>query len=143
MRGLEAECSVQLPRNFRLWANLTLQSGDKKGDPWDAENRLGNELPDFPDTMLNTGIAYQGKRLRSDLSLNYVGAREHYSGKEAVELDDYMLVNLSASYRIWEDETRRLEFLLAGENLLDTDFEEKEGYPMPGAIIMGGVRTVF
>ncbi|MCI5180064.1 MAG: TonB-dependent receptor [Candidatus Electrothrix sp. AW3_4] len=143
VRGLEAECSVQLPRNFRLWANLTLQSGDKKGDPWDAENRLSNELPDFPDTMFNAGIAYQGKRLRSDLSLNYVGARDHYSGKEAVELDDYMLVNLSASYRIWEDETRRLEFLLAGENLLDTDFEEKEGYPMPGAIIMGGVRTVF
>ncbi len=143
VQGLEAECSVQLPRNFRLWANLTLQSGDKEGDPWNPENRLGNELPDFPDTMLNTGIAYQGKRLRGDLSLNYVGAREHYSGKEAVELDDYMLVNLSASYRIWEDKTRRLEFLLAGENLLDTDFEEKEGYPMPGAIIMGGVRTVF
>ncbi|MCI5143379.1 MAG: TonB-dependent receptor [Candidatus Electrothrix sp. ATG1] len=143
VRGLEAECSVQLPRNFRLWANLTLQSGDKEGDPWDAENRLSNELPDFPDTMFNTGIAYQGKRLRSDLSLNYVGAREHYSGKEAVELDEYMLVNLSASYRVWEDKTRRLEFLLSGENLLDTDFEEKEGYPMPGAIIMGGVRTVF
>ncbi|MCI5196726.1 MAG: hypothetical protein D3919_10975 [Candidatus Electrothrix sp. AW5] len=31
-----------------------------------------------------------------------------------------VLVNLSASYRIWEDKTRRLEFLLAGENLLDT-----------------------
>lgn len=143
VKGAEAEVSVWFPRNFRLWANFTWQDGDKDGDPWDIGNRLSNELPDFPDTMFNIGMDYHGERIRANLSLNYVSSREHYDGQELIELDDYTLLNFSASYRLWQTKARRLEILLSGENLLDQDYEEKRGYPMPGATIMGGVRAVF
>lgn len=60
-------------------------------------------------------------------------------GTERVELDDYTLVNLAAEHRLSDTVT------LTGriENLLDTDYEELDGYATPGVTAFVGLRSVF
>lgn len=143
IQGLEAEISAALPKNFRAWANLTLQEGSKSGDPWDVQNRLGNEMPDFPETMFNVGLDYVGERLKAGVALNYVGSREHYDGTDVETMNDYTLLGVNASYRIWENSWSKWDVLLAINNILDEDYQESYGYPMPGVTAMGGLKITF
>jgi outer membrane receptor protein involved in Fe transport len=143
VQGLEAEISAALPKNLRAWANLTLQEGSKSGDPWDTENRLGNELPNFPEHMFNIGLDYMGERLKAGVALNYVSSREHYDGTDVVTMGDYTLLGVNASYRIWENSWSKWDVLLSANNILDTDYQESSGYPMPGVTFMGGLKATF
>ncbi len=55
------------------------------------------------------------------------------------ELDDYLLVSLSASYRL----NRNIELFGRVENLLDSDYEEVLGYSTAPISAVGGVRMTF
>ncbi len=143
IKGLEIGLSARLPFGLRAWANATLQDGDKSDDPWDTENRLEDQLPDFPETMINGGVDYQVDRFKARLWMNYVGEREHFDGDTRVALDAYTLLNVSASYRVLDTKLARLDLEITAENLLDEDYEEEEGYPMPGAMVIGGIRLEF
>ena len=143
IKGLEVGVAANLPYGLRVWANATWQDGDKSDDPWDAQDRLGNQLPDFPDTMANAGIDYRLDRFMARLWINYVDDREHFDGNEAVSLDAYTLVNFSAAYRLLDTDLTKLDIEITGENLTDEDYEEEEGYPMPGAMVIGGLRLLF
>ena len=55
------------------------------------------------------------------------------------ELDDYLLVSLSASYRL----NRNVELFGRVENLLDSDYEEVLGYSTAPISAFGGVRMTF
>jgi outer membrane receptor protein involved in Fe transport len=144
IKGVELGLRADLSHGFGAWANLTLQEADKDGDPWDAGNALTAELPDLPEEMFNFGIDYRYKdAVTARLSINHVASREHITDNEIVELDPYTLVNLSASYRFPRAWWGRWEVLFAVENMLDEDYEEEEGYPMPGATVIGGLRVSF
>jgi outer membrane receptor protein involved in Fe transport len=143
IKGMEAEVSAQILKDLRIWSNFTWQDGDKSGDPWDSENVLSNELPDFPEKMLNFGIDYHPGRLQTRLSANYVSERHHFDGIERVEMEDYVLLNLFASYRFWENTWSKWELLLSVENILDEEYEEEAGYPMPGVTALGGLKVTF
>lgn len=140
IKGLEMGFSADLPYRLRVWTNLTWQEADKSGDPWDEGNQLTGQLPDLPETMVNAGIDYTGEKFRARLWMNYVDDREHLTGNTLKVLDAYTLVNASAAYRIWDTQRARLDLEVAGENLLDEDYQEEPGYPMPGASVMAGIR---
>jgi len=144
IKGLEMGVSANLPYHFRAWTNFTWQEGDKANDPWDADNQLTGQLPDFPEKMFNAGLDYTGgDKFLARLWINYVDEREHFKGNELIVLDDYTLVNASARYRIWETKLVRLDLQLTAENILDEDYEEEEGYPMPDTTVIGGIRLEF
>jgi outer membrane receptor protein involved in Fe transport len=143
IKGLEAGFSARLPLGLRAWANVTWQDGEKADDPWDTQNRLEDQLPDFPETMANAGVDYQIGPFKARAWMNYVGEREHFDGDTRVELDSYTLLNVSAGYRALDTERVRLDMELTAENLLDEDYEEEEGYPMPGVMVVGGIRLQF
>ncbi len=143
IKGLEIELSADLRKDLRAWTNFTWQDGDKSGDPWDVDNRLSNELPDFPETMFNTGLDYRLTRFQAKLSLNYISEREHFDGQDRINLDSYTLLNLFASYRFWENSWSKWELLLSVDNILDKDYEEEKGYPMPGIAALGGLKATF
>jgi outer membrane receptor protein involved in Fe transport len=143
IKGLEVGVAANLPYGLRVWTNATWQDGDRSDDPWDAQDRLGNQLPDFPDTMANAGIDYRLDRFMARLWINYVDDREHFDGNEAVSPDAYTLVNVSAAYRLLDTDLTKLDIEITGENLTDEDYEEEEGYPMPGAMVFGGIRLLF
>ena len=66
--------------------------------------------------------------------INFVNEREHYDWDKVVSLGAYTLFNVSVAYRILDTETVKLGLEVTGENLLDENYEEEEGYPMPGAM---------
>jgi outer membrane receptor protein involved in Fe transport len=143
IKGLELGVAANLPHGLRAWANATWQEGDKSDDPWDTDNRLGNQLPDFPETMANAGVDYRFEKLMARVWINFVDEREHFDGDEVVSLGAYTLFNVSAAYRIMDTEMVKLDLEVTGENLFDEDYEEEDGYPMPGAMVIGGIRLEF
>jgi len=143
IKGLEMELSADFRKDLRAWTNFTFQDGDKSGDPWDAENRMSNELPDFPDMLFNVGLDYHTETLQASLFLNYIGEREHFDGQERVTLDAYTLLNFFASYRFWKNNWSEWSLQLAVNNILDEDYEEVKGYPMPGTTALGGLKVTF
>jgi outer membrane receptor protein involved in Fe transport len=143
IKGIETGFSAKLPWNFRLWSNFTWQDGDKSDDPWDVDNQVSNELPDFPEYMANAGLDYTYKKFKAKLWLNHVDEREHFDGEALETLDAYTLTNISATWRLLEKKTVSMDFELTGENILDEDYEEESGYPMADATIMAGIRLIF
>ncbi len=144
IKGIEISFAADLPHNIKPWANATLQEGKKEDDPWDTDNQLTGILPDFPKVMFNAGIDYHLRDLlKLNLHLNHVGERKHLRGGLIRTLDAYTLIGFSAAYRIWKTPRTRWELLLTGENLFDETYQQEEGYPMPGALLMGGLRLTL
>ena len=135
--------SARLPLGLRAWANVTWQDGEKSDDPWDTQNRLEDQIPDFPETMVNAGVDYQIKKFKARVWMNYVGERNHFDGDTRIELDAYTLLSVSAGYRLLDTQMTRLDMEITAENLLDEDYEEEDGYPMPGVMVVGGIRLEF
>ena len=143
IKGLETGLSIDLPYGLRTWANFTWQDGEKSDDPWDTGNRLCSEVPDLPEIMLNAGIDYASERLRLGLWVNHVGDRDHLVNDTVETLDAYTLVNATAAYRLLATRRLALDLELSAQNIFDEDYEEESGYPMPGALVIGGVRLEF
>ncbi len=144
IQGLELGIRANLPYGLTPWANLTLQRGEKQKDPYDVDNILSSQLPDLPEQMLNFGIDYHYQdSLKARLALNYVASRQHIKDREIKELDPYTYVSFSASYRFFTSSWSQWEALFSAENILDQDYEQKDGYPMPGATLIGGLRLKF
>ena len=83
-----------------------------------------------PDLRLTGGLQYVGTRKDQDFA-SWPSTR--------VDLDDYTLVNLAASY----DLTRQWRIFGRVENLLDEDYQEALGYGSPGIGAYGGVQATF
>jgi outer membrane receptor protein involved in Fe transport len=143
IKGIELGVSAKLPHGFRIWANATFQEGDKSDDPYDQDNQLSCQLPDLPESMFNAGIDFNHDRLRARLWMNSVDEREHFSDGSLETFGAYTLVNASAAYRLLNTTRIKLDLELTAENIFDEDYEEEEGYPMPGALVFGGVRFEF
>lgn len=89
---------------------------------------------------LDTTYAFTVK-LKGTVSVIYVGERSDmdFVTYTATRLDNYVLVNLYASYDVWRNVT------LFGriENLADEDYEPALGYGSPGRAGYGGVKVTF
>ena len=144
IKGAELSLKAPLPFHLSAWGNLTWQKGDKKGDPWDTDNRLEGQIPDFPETMINLGLDYQlEERLSTRLTLSHVGKREHINGTELETLDAYTTFGASASVRLFKNEITTWRLLLAAENLFGESYEEEKGFPMPEATYSVGITASF
>ncbi len=143
IQGLEIGLSGTLSKMLRVWANLTFQKGDKEDDPWDVENELSRQLRDFPEVMANAGVDLTAGKFSGRLWMNYVDDRDHLSSGSLVTLDAYTLVNAHGMYRIWERGKTRADLEITGQNILDEEYEETDGYPMAGASVMGGIKIRF
>ncbi len=144
IKGVEAGFRAPLPLGLSFWGNVTWQKGDKAGDPWDAGNVLSNQLPDLPDFMVNAGLDLNpAGPFSSRLHISRVDDREHYTGTTLKVLDAYTLVTLSGKYKIFENKLMAMDLVASAENILDEDYEEKEGYPMAGTCVMAGVQFTF
>ena len=144
IKGMEVGLSAMLPHHLRLWTNATWQKGDKADDPWDTDNQLTNQLPDLPEKMANVGVEYSREdRFKANIWINYVDKREHFKGTEITTLGSYTLLNAAVEYCIRRTRNLGIHLRLTGQNLTDEDYEEEEGYPMPGATFIAGVRLEF
>lgn len=80
---------------------------------------------------LNVGVQYNGKQ--TDFAF------DEFFSRSIVELEDYTLLNIAASYQIVE----QVELFARLENLLDEDYQEVYSYASQGIAGYGGIRMSF
>lgn len=80
---------------------------------------------------LNLGVKYNGENYDSE----FINA----TPISMVVLDDYLLLNLSANYKI----TDKISWNARIENALDTDYQEVFSFNSPGIAAYTGLRVIF
>jgi outer membrane receptor protein involved in Fe transport len=102
----------------------------------------GEELPFRPAVVGSLSLAYRGGAAEGRMSARHVGAQtvlsERFSG-ERVDLDAFLLVGVSGSYRVADG----AHLFLRLENLFDTEYQtafDRPGIPATGAM---GVEIRF
>jgi outer membrane cobalamin receptor len=127
--GLEASFTVEPAAGLSLMAGLT------------AMDTQPSEIPYAPATTWVAGAVYARGRLRVSLDAQRVG--ETWVGDlrypaPLAAVDPFFVLNGRIGWRLGE-KARGAELYVAGENLTDSAYEYRPGYPMPGASVMAGV----
>jgi vitamin B12 transporter len=135
-KGVELFASVQPADDLTLRASYTYTDTEDKS--------TGKPLLRRPKNKAGVDVGYRFlKRGNINLGLVYVGERDDldFSTFPAtrVELGDYLLVNLAASFDI----TKNFQVYGRIENLLDENYEEVKGYGTPGVSVFGGLKLSF
>lgn len=81
------------------------------------------------------GIGYRRDRLHANVSAQYINHLCTATGATA-STESFCLVDLSVSYRL----TDLVTLWTRGENLLAQKYEINQGYPMPRATVMAGIK---
>ncbi|MEF8788415.1 MAG: TonB-dependent receptor [Planctomycetota bacterium] len=154
LTGLELEFAQDLPHDFHVWANYTVQDTQKRGDVLDGSSDLTDELVELPENRVNVGIGYEKPNgLRADLTARYVDSRQairgdltgNTPGEPTLEgIGAFVDLEFKMSYPFYRGQRlteARWELML--DNLLDDNYEEEYGFPMPGLTAITGVRMKF
>lgn len=136
---------VELMGTWRPWTNLAIMAGGTwlQPDP--------GTLPYCPKWTVSAGITWRMFD-RWQLSVDGSFVDDHFAISRArnasptitERVSDYFLLSARVAYEVpipWE--WARLELFLAGENLTDTNYAYRPGYPMPGINAVGGARVMF
>ena len=123
--GLELAADYRLNKNLGVILNFTNQHSKKKGDRLGFTTGSDGELAQFPENTINLGIRYDSlKGFRASWDTRY------YSRKQAElggTVSSCTVTDLAFTYA-WKNHS----LSLAVNNLFDKDYEETEGFPMPG-----------
>lgn len=135
-QGVEVFASVRPNDDLTFRASYTYTDTENKETGEDLLRRAQNKFG------LNVNYQFMDKG-NVNLSLFYVGKRDDndYSTWPAtrVELDNYVLANLAASYDI----TRNIQVFGRVENFLDEDYEEVKGFGTPKLSAFAGCKLSF
>lgn len=131
--GVEASVTLEPVAGISLMAGLT------------AMDTQPSETPYAPATTWVVGAVYARGRLRVSLDAQrvgetWVGNLRYPAPLQAV--DPFFVLNGRVGWRLGE-KARGAELYVAGENLTDSAYAFRPGYPMPGASVMGGVAWGF
>jgi iron complex outermembrane receptor protein len=139
IRGAELTISLTPLEQLSLFGGLTLLDTDPA------------DLPYAPDSTLSTGLNLRFlEHFKLSLDSQYVNEMHVLAQRRAAgasnpeKVGDRFLVNGKLSY-MFSLRAGRIsgELYLAGENLTDTDYEYRPGYPMPGINGMAGATLAF
>ncbi len=125
-RGVEIAVKTRLSKQLYLTSAYTYL---------DAKQNGGEQAVRRPKHSLKTNFNYRFDEGRANvnLNINYNGDMTDVGG---VKLDDYVLVNLTGSYKIKPN----VELYARVENLLDEDYQEVYQYETPGLSAYAGVK---
>jgi len=138
-KGVEASLSVNPTNDLSLYFGGTFM----KTDP--------SDLPYAPESTYSAGVNWRFLEVFT-LSLDaqyvndmYVNSQARLANAEnSQKVDNYALLNSKLSYEFdLSDSGVTGNVFAAGENLTDTDYEYRPGYPMPGINGMAGVNLTF
>jgi len=136
IRGLEATANWQPVPELSLFTGVTLLDTDP------------SDLPYAPDVTVSAGMNWRFlERFKLSLDASYVSSAHVGSQIRKVNtdnsttVDSSFLINGKISYALdLKGAACKANIFLAGENLLDTDYEYQSGYPMPGINCMVGIQ---
>jgi vitamin B12 transporter len=138
--GLEFAASLLNIRNLSINASYTYT---KTNDDYnDGSNDYNQPLLRRPENQISFSLNYRfSEKLNTNFQLNYIGKRWDKDFTDEfnpvrVELPDYMLINIAASYKLLS----YLELTARIDNLLDKQYEEVLYYGTPGRAFYIGVK---
>jgi len=133
VKGLEGEVKLKPSEKLSLSLNYTyLEAKDEK-------EFKGNFLPYRPQNKFFWSLDY---RMWSNLQLHLEGelVGERYTNRENTEkLPSYTLLGARITFNLG----KKAKVFLKGDNLLDEEYEDMKGYPMPGTTFKGGVEIIL
>ena len=135
--GVEVSINLIPYRWAAIFAGLTLINTDPE------------DFPQAPDYMFSLGGNFNiVQKLQLSLDLQAVGERyveNPRMGRVFGKVDSYIVVNAKLSYHLsrLSGSTGKTKIFLAVENLTDTEYEYKPGYPMPGATAFLGLSLDY
>jgi vitamin B12 transporter len=138
-RGVEFDVSAQLAGGFDAQASYTY-TDSKEPDAANGGKRREIRRPRHMAAM-NLNYEFLNERARLNLNVSYTGKQkdDFFAPTfvvERVQLDEYTLVDLVASY----DVTEAFSVYARAENLFDKDYENIFGFQSPGDGYYAGVR---
>lgn len=125
---------VDVSLTIPVGTNVTLTGAWTAMDARDGQS--GERLHFIPIHEGRVGLTYAAAGRQGHITLHYRGARPSPAG---TDLSPYAVVNARFSWSVGA----RGEVYVEGRNLFDTDYEEAEGYPMPGRTLHAGVTYSF
>jgi iron complex outermembrane receptor protein len=141
-KGLEASVSINPINDLSLFFGGTFL----RADP--------SDLPYAPETTFSAGLNWRflqvftlnvDAQYVNDMYVNSQARRATATNSEKV--DNYTVLNskLSYAFELSNSDIHNISgsFFVAGENLTNTDYEYRPGYPMPGINGMTGVNLTF
>jgi outer membrane receptor for monomeric catechols len=97
----------------------------------------GGDLPLLPESSGQVALTYVSTaNMKTTVAANYVGERTDGT----TTLDDFWTLDAALQ---WEPFDKRFEVELAGFNLLDEEFEVRDGLPGWGPTVKGTVKVRF
>lgn len=132
--GVEAALNLKPHKRLELRFNYTYTETENETTGLTLlrrpRNKAGMSLNWKPIDKLNLGAA-----------ANYVGVRrdQDFTTSTSIDLEDYMLVNLSGSYDI----TSNFQLFARVSNVFNESYEEVYGYGTMGVAGYGGVKVSF
>lgn len=95
-----------------------------------------------PEHVINATAGYRFGKTTLSLEGEYVAGlydSNLLAGGDIQKVDDYVVFDLRGSYQV----NRNFEVFAGIENLLDEDYEQIPGYPMPGTTVFAGVKATL
>ncbi|MEI6845544.1 MAG: TonB-dependent receptor, partial [Candidatus Firestonebacteria bacterium] len=126
--GVESELKVKCAENLNVLAGYTWLTAVNKATKLSLLYR--------PKNKANFGAACEIAGQKLKIEAEYYDLRLAGSGSE---LPAFITLNAKADIKILKE----LTFIFSVNNILDTFYEFRESYPMPGRTISGGVKFSF
>lgn len=128
-KGIEAELRFQVLSNLSIDANYSHLNTDKR-------------LLAAPKNQFFASVNYSPGRFNFSLNMQSISGLYTDTNEATAKKENYTLVNARAAY-LFGTRDKGLTLFLKGENLTATRYEINQGFPMPKAIVMGGVEVTF
>lgn len=141
--GKSKRRGVELTMNARVTDDIDLGGTFTWLDAKDPDGQREVRRPEFL-ASLRANYRFLDGRANVNLSADYNGRMRDNefvfaTPEDRVWLDEFVLVNLAASYRL----TDRVQLFGRIENLLDEDYQEVYSFNTPGIGAYAGVRLTF
>ena len=151
LTGVSHHQGIETTARFQLMGNVTLALGHTWLDARDnvglselrrpSSSASGTLTAGFSEGQGKVSVSarYTGTSVDQGFRLgegDFFGFKFTTFNPERVQMDDYWLIGLSASYKIQPN----VELFGRVENLLDTRYQEVFGYENAGAAVYGGIK---
>lgn len=85
---------------------------------------------------------YRLNRFTMTVNMQYINGLYRNTSADEAQKENYALLNARLAYK-FGNETQSFSLFFKGENLTATRYSINDGYPMPKAIVMGGIEFSF
>ena len=135
IRGVETGLDIRPLKNLNMIVYYTFTDIEDSESKNPHTNREGK-----PEHVINAVTKYTLGKLAVSLDMEYVAGlydSDLLAGGEIQKVDNFFVMDVKASYELYKN----LQIFAGIENVLDRDYEQIPGYPMPGTTVHAGLKA--